>query len=87
MESNINLEYLKKIIENKNVIIELKGIITTTINLKKIKIEIKEENLRIIGIDNQKIEIKTNQIMLIKKNADDVFELITDQLESLIIKL
>lgn len=86
MKKNISLESIKQFIQNRNITIELDGIIVTTIEFKKINVEIEEEIFRILGANNCKFEIKIIQVISINKIKQGTFEFITDQLEKVIIK-
>lgn len=82
------IEYLNNQ-KNKDIILELKGIIETTIKIKHIEIEEMDKYLTIKSEENkeQKIKINLHQLMKIDKINEDEFLLEFDQLQTIKIKL
>lgn len=75
--------------ENRNIILELNGIIKTTIKIKHIEIKKYDKYLSIQSKEDkeQKITINMHQLMKINKLNEDEFLLEFDQLQEIKIKL
>ena len=75
--------------ENRNIILELNGIIKTTIEIKQIEIKEHDKYLTIQNKENkeQKITINMHQLMKINRLNENEFLLKFDQLQEIKIKL
>ena len=78
--------------ENRNIILELNGIIKTTIEIKQIEIKEYDKYLNLQSKESkeskeQKIKINLHQLMKINKLNEDKFLLKFDQLQEIKIKL
>ena len=75
--------------ENRNIILELNGIIKTTIEIKQIEIKEYDKYLSIQSKEDkeQKITINMHQLMKINRLNEDEFLLEFDQLQEIKIKL
>lgn len=75
--------------ENRNIILELNGIIKTTIEMKQIEIKEHDKYLTIQNKENkeEKITINMHQLIKINKLNEDEFLLEFDQLQEIKIKL
>ena len=96
--NNMLVEEFIKILENeenKNMVLELKGIIETKIEIKQIEIKEKDKYLTIVSKETnnikenkkQKIVINLHQLMKITKLKENEFLLEFDQLQEIKIKL
>ena len=84
---NKDLDKELEFYKNKNVLLELNGIITTNIVIKNAKIKTTENEIIFFNNNEEKISINIHQILKIEKLENEKIKIELDQLQNIEISL